>query len=200
MACLASLVAIQALRHHRLLTLWTHLSSAPKAAFHPAMVLSQSPFSAKGANDTSLGHRPREKAAEIRGRAESPSHARIASGSRSGRSEDVWRAWLGHLAPKARPIPAWAIGPGGKPPRSGEGLKARPMHASRRVGDPGVRKRRVACMARAFSPQLGWSWLAMRSWAVGPGWDGARRWRSVIKPVDFCQCFRNRGKELVDLS
>ena len=60
--------------------------------------------SAKGANDTSLGHRPREP---------------------------------------------------GKAPRSGEGLKARSILAPRRVRDQGVGKRRLACMARAFSPRLG---------------------------------------------
>lgn len=79
-------LALQTPRHHRLLTLWAHLSTAPKAEFHPGLVHSQSPFSANGATNTSLGHRPREPA---------------------------------------------------KAPRSGEGLKARPMHAARRFGDPG---------------------------------------------------------------
>jgi len=63
------------------------------------MLLSQSPFSAKGATDTSLGQRPR--------------------------------------------------GPG-KAPRSVKGLKARPMHAPRRFGDPGVRKTRVAWLTGVF--------------------------------------------------
>ena len=43
----------------------------------------------------------------------------------------------------------------GKAPRSGQGLKARPMLAPRGFCDQGVGKRHVACMARAFSPRLG---------------------------------------------
>lgn len=36
-------------------------------------------------------------------------------------------------------------------------------------------------LARAFSPRLGFYVdLAMRSWAVGPGWHGARLWRSTF--------------------
>ena len=49
----------------------------------------------------------------------------------------------------------------------------------------------VVSMGRAFSPRPR---LGTFSWAVGPGWDGARLWRFLPKPIKLCQFFQQRSK------
>lgn len=78
----------------------------------PCDAMGSSLPSAKGANDTSLGHRPRGKGAEIRGRAESPSHARIASVSRSGRGEETCGVHGSGFQPSTGVVRGWPCVPG----------------------------------------------------------------------------------------
>ncbi len=70
--------------------------------------------------------------------------------------------------PKARPMPAWANGPGRRP-TSRQGLKAR--------ANGGVH-RGIWIGPSALPPGRRFTW------AVGPGWHGPRRWRSGVEPPD----------------
>ena len=101
-----------------------------------------------------------------------------------------WRMERFSGAPKARRHPSLGRSPRISRRTSRPGLKARPIRTAPHVDGAQRAFREVVWCGPSALKGIGW---AAVSWGCAPGWDGARRWRSVLNAPGRSTSTRRRG-------